>query len=177
MLVVNDEDFELELSRMTKPTAEIIAMPKMGRQATKETPESLRALIASDSLNGNGTAAQIAEAYGVSQSSVNAYAGGATSTDRMVAGKFDNKLLERNKRIGIRAQKKMASAIDKITEEKLEASKATELSQIASNLSKVVDRAIPKTDDDRPINNIIFFSPQQVGPNNYDVIDVTAETR
>lgn len=175
MLVTSDEDFDLELSRLSNRKAEIVPMPKLGRQHTRETPESLRALIASDSLNGNGTAKEIANAYGVSQSSVNAYAGGATSTDRMVAGKLDSDLVTRNKRIGKKAQTKMSMAIDAITKEKLDAAKATDLSSIAANMAKVVDKTIPKAEEKIINNNIVFYSPQQVGPGNYEVIDVEAE--
>jgi len=176
MLVVDSESFELELSRLTNPSAKIVKMDKLGRGDKKETPESLRALIAQDSLNQNGTAKQIAQAYGVSESSVNAYKGGATSTDRMVNGKLDKDLVSRNEKIGKRAQNKMRLAIEHITKEKLEAAKVGEISQVAANMARVVEKTLPKVPENVTQNNIIFYSPQQIGEGNYDVIDVTADS-
>lgn len=173
MLVVDNEDFELELNRLQGRTAQVIPLPKMGRGSKAETPESLRNLIAGDSLNGNGTAKEIANAYGVSQSSVNAYAGAATSTDRMVAGRLDEKLLENNRKIGRTAQVKLSKAIQHITDEKLQAAKATDLSSIAANMARVVEKTTPKVLEGVTNNNIIFYSPQQIRPENYEVIDVT----
>jgi uncharacterized protein (DUF4415 family) len=176
MLVVDDEDFELELKRLNEKVAQVVPMPKMGRpDGATETPESLRKLIASDSITGNGTAKQIAEAYGVSQSSVNAYAGGATSTDRMVAGKLDNDLVQANQRIGRRAQRKLNLALKHITEDKLRDAKATDISQVAANMSRIIEKTTPKVPETQVQNNIIFYSPQQIGEGNYDVIDVAVE--
>jgi len=180
MLVVEDEDFELEMNRLSGPSSSIIKMDKLGRpDGCKETPESIRALIAGDKIAGNGTIKEIAKAYGVSTSAVTSYADDSTSRNDAAIGRIDTKLQEHNdkvrNKIRGRAQNKLALALKHITEDKLEGSRATDLSTIAANLSKVVDKTTPKSEGPSVTNNIHFYSPQQIGPNNFETIDVTPE--
>jgi predicted transcriptional regulator len=177
MLIVKDEEFELELNRLNKSNeAQVIPLPKKGRPDNcREVPEALRNQIAHDSINKHGTAKEIANAYGISQSSVNAYAGGATSTSRLVEGKLDEKLIENNRKIGRFAQVKLSKALKFMTDSKLESAKATELSTIAANMAKVVEKTTPKVPENVVNNNIVFYSPQQIGEGNFETIDVTPE--
>lgn len=181
MLIVDDEDFELEMQRCnpSKNKSVIIPMDKKGRpDGCIETPESLRKLIAGDAIDGVATTKQIAEAYGVSQSSVNAYKGDSTSTDRMVAKVVDDDLKRHNdkkrERINNLAQRVTKRALEHITDEKLLSSKATDLSQIAANAARVIDKTAPKEAAIAVQNNIHFYSPQQIRKENYEVVDAEA---
>lgn len=177
MLVVDDEDFELELNRLNDSGAKVVPLPKMGRtEGTKETPESLRKLIAGEALEGGSTAKEISHAFNISPSSISAYKAGATSTDRLTAGKLDTVLVENNQKIGRTAQNKLMKALKHITEEKMADAKLTDLGQVAANMSRIIEKTTPKVPEAPTVqNNIIFYSPQQIKPENYDVIDLAAE--
>jgi len=178
MLIVDDEDFELELKRCngSKNNSTIIKMPKMGRpDGCIETPETLRKLIAGDAIDGIATAKEIAKEYGVSMSSVNAYKGDSTSTDRMVNKVVDSDLKKHNdnkrKKLNSLAHKVSRKALEHITDEKLKASKATDLSQIAANAARVIDKTTPKDGGNTVTNNIHFYSPQQIRKENFEVVE------
>ena len=144
MMIVEDEDFELELNKSVNAKVEII--PAKGRNGASATPESLRKLIANDILDG-GNMAEVAEAYGVSRSSASAYANGATSTasyDKPANGLGEFVDAKRDK-IKTRAQNKLLLALKHITDDKLTETKVVELSTIAANMSRVVEKTTPKT--------------------------------
>ena len=175
-MVVDDDEFELELNKSMR-VAEVIQMPAKGRNGAKATPDSLRKLIAHDAINGNGTGEEIAEVYGVSESSVSAYKNGASSTTtyhQPAAGLKDYVDLTRDK-IKSRAQNKLLLALKHMTEEKIAEVKPIELSTIAANMSRVVEKMTPKSDGPVVNNNIVFYSPKQIDKDNYEAIDVPAD--
>jgi hypothetical protein len=171
MMIVEDEDFELELNKSVNAQIEII--PAKGRNGAGATPESLRRLIANDALDGM-PAKEISQAYNVSESSVSAYKNGATSTssyDKPATGLGEFVDAKRD-RIKNKAQNKLLLALKHITEDKLKDAKVIELSTIAANMSRVVEKTTPKTESVIN-NNIVFYSPQQIGKENYEAIDVS----
>jgi len=176
MLIVDDEAFELEINRCNPSKSQVIHMPKKGRpEGCIETPESIRKLIAGDAIDGIATTKEIAKEYDVSMSSVNAYKGDSTSTDRMVNKIVDSDLKRHNdnkrKKLNSLAHKVSRKALEHITDEKLEASKATDLSQIAANAARVIDKTTPKEPNSPVTNNIHFYSPQQIRKENFEVVD------
>jgi predicted transcriptional regulator len=176
MMVVDDEEFELELNKSMR-VANVVTLPSKGRNGAKETPESLRKLIAHDAINQNGTGEQIAEAYGVSPSSVSAYKVGANSTNVYNESKGELKDyvdLTRDK-IKSKAQNKLLLALKHMTEDKIKDVKPIELSTIAANMSRVVEKMTPKNEGTTVNNNIVFYSPKQVSKENYETIDVPAD--
>jgi hypothetical protein len=176
MLVVDDESFELELNRSMR-VAEVVSLPAKGRNGAKATPDSLRKLIAHDSLNGV-PAKELAEAYNVSESSVSAYKNGASSTTTYhepAAGLKDYVDLTRDK-IKNRAQNKLLLALKHMTEDKIKEVKPIELSTIAANMSRVVEKMSPK-EQTTVNNNIVFYSPKQISKENYETIDVMPDQR
>jgi len=171
MLVVDDESFELELNRSMR-VADVVTLPAKGRNGAKATPDSLRKLIAHDALNGT-PASELAEAYGVSESSVSAYKNGASSTTTYHEGKGELKDftdMTRDK-IKNRAQNKLLLALKHMTEDKIKEVKPIELSTIAANMSRVVEKMSPK-EQTTVNNNIVFYSPKQISKENYETIDV-----
>jgi len=177
MLVVDDESFELELNRSMR-VAQVVSMPAKGRNSAKATPESLRKLIAHDALSGNGTDEEIAEAYGVSQSSVNAYKNGATSTTTYhePAGALKEYVDLTRDKIKNRAQNKLLLALKHMTEEKIAETKPIELSTIAANMSRVVEKMSPK-EQTTVNNNIVFYSPKQISKENFETLDLIPDSR
>jgi predicted transcriptional regulator len=173
MMVVDDEDFELEIARSVN-AAQVVQMPSKGRNGAAATPDSLRQLIAADAIEGNGSAQEIARAYGVSESSVSAYKNGATSTTNYNNGNGELKDFVDGKREKIkgRAQNKLLLALKHITDEKLKEAKVSDLSTIAANMSRVIDKTTPKTES-VVNNNIVFYSPKQISKENYETVDVS----
>lgn len=176
MLVVDDESFELELNRSMR-VADVVTLPAKGRNGAKATPDSLRKLIAHDALNGTPTS-ELAEAYGVSESSVSAYKNGASSTTtyhekKESLGEYVD--LTRDK-IKNRAQNKLLLALKHMTEDKIKEVKPIELSTIAANMSRVVEKMSPK-EQTTVNNNIVFYSPKQISKENYETIDVMPDQR
>lgn len=176
MLIVDDESFELEVNKLNGAgKAQVIKTIPRGRKADeKNVPSVLREVIAEEAINGASNG-ELAKAFGVSESSVSAYKNGATSTKSYNNG--DEKLktvVERTReRIHSRASNKLLKALTEITDEKLKDARATDLSTIAANMSRVIEKTSPKEDIGKIQNNIIFVSPTQISENNYEIIDVS----
>ena len=172
MMVVDDESFDLELMRSSS-AAKVVEIAAKGRNGANATPESLRKLIANDALDG-APIAEIAEAYGVSSSSVTAYKNGATSTTNYNQGNGELKdfVDVKRDRIKNKAQNKLLLALKHITEDKLKDAKVNDLSTVAANMSRVIDKTTPKTESVIN-NNIVFYSPKQISKENYETLDVS----
>jgi transposase len=177
MLVVDDEEFELELARSIN-AAPVISMPAKGRQeGTKETPEVIRKLVADAAMDG-APAKDIAETYGVSESSVAAYKNGVTSTtqyNKGNGGSLTDFVDGKRDKIKTRAQNKLLLALKHITDEKLSEAKVSDLSTIAANMSRVVEKTMPK-EQSVVNNNIVFYSPKQISKENFEAIDVSPDS-
>jgi hypothetical protein len=172
MMIVDDEEFELELKR-SQQVAEIVQLPAKGRNGAKATPDSIRKLVANEMLDG-GSAREVAAAFNISESSVSAYKNGAASTTtyhepNKSLGDFVDK--KKNKIKG-RAENRLLMALKHITDEKLAEAKVIELSTIAANMSRVVEKVSPK-EQTVVNNNIVFYSPKQISKENYDIVDVS----
>jgi hypothetical protein len=177
MLVVDDEEFELELNKSMR-VAEVVSLPAKGRGNNKATPDSLRKLIASDAING-ASAASVSDAYGVSESSVSAYKNGATSTTTYHEGRGELKdyVDMTRDRIKSKAQNKLLLALKHMTEDKIKEVKPIELSTIAANMSRVVEKMTPRNEGPTVQNNIVFYSPKQISKENYETVDVLPDMR
>jgi methylthioribose-1-phosphate isomerase len=177
MLVVDDEEFELELNKSMR-CADIITMPAKGRNGAKATPDSLRKLIAHDAIEG-APARDVAEAYGVSESSVSAYKVGATSTTTYhePSSELKQTVDFTRDRIKSKAQNKLLLALKHMTEDKIKEVKPIELSTIAANMSRVVEKMSPKQEGTTVNNNIVFYSPKQISKENYETVDVLPDMR
>ena len=172
MLIVDDEEFELEVARSERVTGIVINSHKHGGRGDNDNVSpALREVIAEDALSGI-PAKEISKAYGVSASSISAYKNGATSTatyhkpQERLASAVD----KTRDKIHRRASSKLLRALTEITDDKLKDSKATDLSTIAANMSRVIEKTSPK-ESNAIQNNIIFVSPTQIHRDNYEVID------
>jgi len=177
MLVVDDEEFELELNKSMR-VAEVVTMPAKGRNGAKATPDSLRKLIAHDAING-AAASDVAEAYGVSESSVSAYKNGASSTTTYhePSKSLGDYVDMTRDRIKSKAQNKLLLALKHMTEDKIKEVKPIELSTIAANMSRVVEKMTPRNEGTTVQNNIVFYSPKQISKENYETIELLPESR
>lgn len=181
MGIVSPEDYEKEQVRLrpqsNKPLAKTEDINK-GRGNTPEVPDVVRETIAKCAINGEGTASEIARAFDVSPSSVSAYKVGSHSTTSYNSP--DSNLLDivtsHKAKISKKARARLISALNFITDEKLENTKALDLSSIAKNMSAVIaDMDPPPAQiNQNQQNNVqfVFMAPRVRNETEYATIEV-----
>lgn len=132
-----------------------------------EVPNSLRNLIGDESQTyGRQSAIELAQSFGISPSSVSAYNAGATSTATYNDRPNSGAVRRSRERIAKRARGKLFMALNRITEEKLDAANVKDLSMIAKDMSTIIRNVEPMDETkDKNINNnngptFVFYSPQ-----------------
>lgn len=182
MGIVSDNDLEKELNNLnkstTKPkiTAEIINNPDKGRQkGSVEVPNSLRNVIAGESIeNGRGSALELAKNFDISPSSVSAYTNGSTSTSTYDTKPNGNKVQKVKDKISLKARKRLMSALNFITDDKLANAKLRDVSSVAKDMSAIVKNMESSGPIDLGANGptFIFYSPKIVSEDRFKVINV-----
>jgi predicted transcriptional regulator len=168
--IVSDDELQNELDRLNgnKPEVQIVEKPTPGRnEGDVNVPDSLRKIIGEEAvINGRQSALALANMFGVSDSSVSAYAKGATSTSTIDKPKSSilshiNKSRERSIK---RASKKMNEALDAITPDKLADVKARDLAAIARDMSVVIKNLEPEKSsgegEEKNTPQFVIFAPQ-----------------
>jgi hypothetical protein len=143
--LVDDKDFEKELERLQ---GKVVPSVHKGRaEGDKNVPESLRKVIGETAvIDGRGAALDLASQFGISPSSVSAYAKGATSTtsydtpSKSLLGHINK---SRQRAIS-RAQKTLNGALSAISQEKLDYTDAKDLSGIAKDMSVIIRNLEPQ---------------------------------
>jgi len=148
--LVSDDDMEREISSYQKvlstvPRVEVLDRP--GRDTgDNNVPESLRKIIGETSvIDGRQEALRLAEQFGISSSSVSAYAKGATSTTTYQTPNKELKahINKSRDRAIKRASKVLNGAIGAITQEKLDYTDAKDLASIAKDMTVVIKNLEP----------------------------------
>jgi len=183
--LVSDSEFAIELNKSnwsnatkTEPHArdiipppdsnqvEVIPPKSRGRKESDvNVPDSLRKLIGEESvINGREDAVKMASHFGISPSSVSAYANGATSTKSYHESRKSilDHINKSKERIATKAKNRLVMALNQITEEKLAGAKLKDVSSIAKDMSGIVRDMSPDTgrDDSGNKPQFIFYSPQ-----------------
>lgn len=186
--LVNDDLFQQELDRLSGKkkeshpiTPEIVEMDHKGRKdGDINVPDPLRQIIGEDAvINGRQSALGIARMFGISDSSVSAYAKGSTSTTSYDSPKPS--IIAHINKSRQRASKKAGHVLQKalgaITQEKLDYTDAKDLSVIAKNMSAVIkdlEPSSPVDSSDQPKQpQFVIFAPQFRDERSFDVIHVT----
>lgn len=183
MGIVNDNDFNKEITSLNKKiekpviTGQIIDPPDLGRQkGSVEVPNGLRNLIGTESIeNGRASALALADSFGISPSSVSAYANGATSTSTYDQKPNGNKIQQVKDRISKRARVKLMNALRHITDDKLTSAKARDLAGIAKDMSGIVKNMEESNGPNGPSGGgptFIFYSPRIRNEESFKVIDI-----
>lgn len=157
MGIVSDSDFDKELSRVVETresksvisnpviTGEVIDVSRGRGEGSTSVPDGLRKLIGEESVtNGRQSAVELAQSFGISPSSVSAYANGSTSTasyDKTPNKAHINGVKEK---ISKRARGKLLLALSKITGDKLEGTNAKDLAGVAKDMSAIVRNMEPE---------------------------------
>lgn len=179
MGIVSDEDFEKELQRSPAPEVkipEVLPMQRPGRhEGDNNVPDSLRKIIGETSeIDGRKEALQLAEQFGISPSSVSAYANGSTSTDSMHKQPNLNHINGAKERITRKAMNRLVRSLNAITDDKLEVTKPVELASIARAMSGIVKEMEPEQPKDpnegKEGPTFVFYSPQVRDERHYEII-------
>jgi len=169
MGILSDEDFESELNVYTKPV--IIDVTK-GRGKVNEVPESLRKIIAEESINGT-SAKELEKVFDVSPSSIAAYKNGATSTSTYNEpnSNLKNHTNTIKDIIQGKARAKLVKALDNITDEKLENSKISVLAVVARAMGGVIRDLEPEVKDNESNGpQYVIYAPQFRDERSFEVI-------
>jgi hypothetical protein len=180
--LISDDDFlsELENSAITVLSGQVIERPPLGRgPGNIEVPDTLRKIIGETSnIESPSDAVELAQNFGISRSSVSAYANGSTSLatynkpDDPLKSHIDSAKLKVSKR----ASSKLMKALHHITDDKLGSAKAVELATIAKSLSGVVRDMEPDTPKNPGLigggNQIILYAPRLIAEGALDSVRV-----
>lgn len=186
MGIVSDEDFNKEISNShvtvdksvtPKPTSEVIDIQKGRGEGKKETPDEIRRLVGISAVNGEGTGAEIASAFNVSESSVSAYKVGSTSTAsyHQPQESLLDSLNNHKAKISKKARARLMSALNSITPEKLEGVKARDLAAIAKDMSAIITDMEPQINPNvQQGNNVqfVFMAPRVRDLESFKIIDL-----
>ena len=189
--IVSDDELQSELSRLNNPPKarkeeviepEIVEMDRPGRdEGDVNVPNSIRKMLGETSvMEGRAEAVELARTFGISPSSVSAYANGSTSTASYNQPKsnikeYINKSKERNVK---RAGKVLRSALQSLTPEKLEDVTAKDLAGIAKDMAAVIKHLEPAPAPNDGENNgvrvpqFVIFAPQFRDERSFDTIHV-----
>lgn len=174
---VSDDDFAAEAAALCgkKSSIEISEIAR-GRGNADAVPMVVREFIASESIEANGNHKEIGRALGVSTSSVSAYANGATSTTTYKDGndRLKNHVDAIKERIIKKANSKLISALNSMTQDKLDDSDAKSLSGIAKDMATTIEKLSPKANplSDETNVHLHIYSPRMKELKDYEIIDV-----
>lgn len=107
----------------------------------------------------------LAEEFGVSQSAIGEIEQGRTRVNEVEVEKRLNQVQDV-------AMNKLLESLGYISSEKLDKCKATDLSSIAANMSKVVSNVRTKNDQTGPIVNVNVYAPELRNERTFKTIEV-----
>jgi predicted transcriptional regulator len=185
--MVSDDLLQEELRRLNgkkeshvkEPHPQVIDIPRPGRsEGDNNVPDSLRQIIGEEAvINGRASALEIASQFGISPSSVSAYAKGATSTttydtpSKSIISHI-NKSRERHIK---KASRVLSAALGAITQDKLDYTDADKLSGIAKDMSVIIKNLEPQKEpeaDSKQTPQFVIFAPQFRDERTFETITV-----
>jgi len=150
----------------SEPHVEILPNPRAGKRP--ELPGFLKTTMAILHQSGAGTQAEVAEVFGTTQAEVSHIENG-----RSDKGLDKGAIEAAQSEIRDVAMKKLLGTLGLLTEDKISKCKAGEISTIAANLSRVVEKTLPK--DTGPGSggvNITIYAPQPRDEKSYKTLEV-----
>lgn len=179
MGVVNDADFEKEVNNSGIPiTGEVIDIPRPGRKENDvNVPESLRKIIGeTNEIEGRQSALEFAKSFGVSPSSVSAYANGANSTSSYNTPNTElaNHINGRKQKVVGSALTRLTRALGHLTSDRIATSSAREISAIAKDMAQVVNMMEDKIPDNpnqsKQAPQFLVYAPTMIDERKFEVI-------
>jgi len=182
--LVSDDDLQKEIESLNGTPKTVVKgqVSKLHPQGRKEgdmnVPDPLRQIIGETAvIDGRQAALSLASEFGVSASSVSAYAKGATSTasydtpTKSIIGHINKSRARATKK----ASKVLNAALEAISQDKLDYADATDLSGIAKDMSVIIKNLEPTaevaaTEGSKP--QFVIFAPTFKDERSYDTITV-----
>lgn len=144
------------------------------KKGSIEVPSAIRKVVQEESLVGTKSK-ELQKIFGVSQSSVSAYKTGQTSLNPS-SGK-DSELVEHKaqaiEKIETQARSKILSALGLLTDEKIDAGDARDISGVAKDLSGVIKNLQPDAGTTSQPMQVLIYSPRKSKEEDFDVIDLS----
>lgn len=151
----------------TKDNVTVMPLGRGGKESGfKNFPQYTRNLIAVMTRSGQMNQVEAAAAFGTSQQNVSKIENGLTKS---VDEKAVESLLAPIRDVAL---ERLQASLGLITDDKLANCKAIDLSNIASNLSRVVDKTLPRTREGGTNVQVVVFSPETRREENYRSIEV-----
>jgi predicted transcriptional regulator len=194
MGIVSDKDFDKELGNLTpclpipcgnprgtpgdndRVIAEVVRIERGRGFDNVEVPNSLRQMIGEEStIQGRASALELANNFGISPSSVSAYANGSNSTASMDVQSNLTHINEAKLRVAKKARNRLVMALNSLTQEKIEGAKARDIAGIAKDMSAVIKTMEPESPKGLNGNSgptFIFYSPQMRTEKVFEVVHV-----
>jgi hypothetical protein len=149
---------------------EVVAHRFNGRTpGAKNTPDILFPIIGA-AARISGTV-ETAKAFGISPNSVSAIKNyGRKSYETPVVPGMKDKINELSEQAQEKAIDRMVRAISCITDSKLENAKISDLSSVAANMARVVEKTTPKTGENTGLR-IVILAPSMRTSDSYEVLD------
>lgn len=188
MGVVSDKDFDSEFNKLKEreessvqstptpiPTNAIVVDVNKGRgKGNVEVPNTLRNLIGTTAIeDGRHEALELGKSFGISPSSVSAYANGAVSTSTYDDRPNAPVITSSKDRIARKARGRLLMALRHITPEKLQDTKVRDLAGIAKDMA-AVSKSMEEIDNPLGKGNtgptFVFYSPQFRKEEVFDVV-------
>lgn len=182
MGIVSDTDFETEQEVLSRPVSKSIPIvqPQIvdinrGRgNGNVNVPDSVRKVIGETAVSdGRQEAVQLAKNFGISPASASAYAHGATSTASYDEQPNKSIINSAKERIARSARSKLRQALSALTPDKLQDTKAVDLSTIAKNMAGVVKQMEPESKgpgEGQSNTQFIIYAPQFRKEEHFDVV-------
>ena len=178
--LVPDEEFAKEFPVKSEViSGEVINVTSKGRKdGDFNVPDSLRQIIGETSvIEGRDEALKIAKDFGISASSVSAYAKGATSTTsyNSPSQSIVSHINKSKERAVKRASRTLNSALSSISQEKLDYADAKDLSGIAKDMSAIIKNLEPQSvsqSDSVKQPQFVVYAPQFRDERSFEVIRV-----
>jgi hypothetical protein len=182
--LVSDDLLREELERLNPKKKEshpkVIDINSPGRkEGDVNVPDSLRAIIGEEALlNGRQAALNLAKDFGISPSSVSAYSKGATSTTTYdtPSRSIISHINKSRQRAVKRAQRTLNSALEAITQDKLDYADPKDLASIAKDMTVVIKNLEPQqaeSKDAATAPQFVIFAPQFRDERSFETITVS----
>ncbi len=187
MGIVSDTDFKLEQESLSRPQSksvpivqpqingQVIDMNRGRGNGNVNVPDGLRKIIGETAVSdGRPEALALGKMMGVSPSAVSAYTQGATSTASYNDQPNKPTINSAKERIAKSARAKLRQALSALTPDKLQDTKAVDLSTIAKNMAGVVKQMEPEkpvgSDGNGNSPTFILYAPQFRKEEHFDVV-------
>lgn len=130
-------------------------------------PPRVRNEVALRAVARAGTQAEIAHDFGVTQGEVSALKTGKVQSDVRSNGQVE-RVLEGARDLAL---KRLMETLGFIDEDRLSKASLKDLSGVASSMSKVIDKTMPKRDEGSNVT-LIVYSPEIKSEASYKIIEV-----